>query len=101
MPFPSESAQLLPLYAKLVRQVPVRGLGVPNGLTIRTRSAMGSWRVPRRAVFSGIAALLARDGQPAPSEDVLAMLDAIPYRGPDGSFARDFGRAVSATRAWR
>ena len=29
MLFPSKSAQLLPLYAKLVRHVPVRGLGVP------------------------------------------------------------------------
>jgi asparagine synthase (glutamine-hydrolysing) len=44
--------------------------------------------------MSGIALVVSRDGHRASSSDVLAMLDAIPYRGPDGAFARDCGRAV-------
>lgn len=44
--------------------------------------------------MSGLAALLVRDRPRAEAATVLAMLDAIPYRGPDGSFARCFGPAV-------
>jgi asparagine synthase (glutamine-hydrolysing) len=43
---------------------------------------------------SGLAALLAQDGAPAQAANVLAMLDAIPYRGPDGAVARHFGQSV-------
>jgi asparagine synthase (glutamine-hydrolysing) len=44
--------------------------------------------------MSGLAAVLSRDGRAASASSVLAMLEAIPYRGPAGGIARDFGRAV-------
>ena len=44
--------------------------------------------------MSGIAALLSRDGRPAQRDDVLAMLQAIPYRGPDGMQVRAWPQVV-------
>ncbi|MBV9359318.1 MAG: asparagine synthetase B [Chloroflexi bacterium] len=44
--------------------------------------------------MSGVAAVLARLGQPPRADEVLAMLDAIPYRGLDGARAQQFGPAL-------
>ncbi len=44
--------------------------------------------------MSGVAAVLARLGQLPAADEVLAMLDAIPYRGLDGARAQRFGPAI-------
>src|SRR6476620_11484976 len=41
--------------------------------------------------MSGLAALYRRDGRPVDRAAVRAMLEAIPYRGPDGMWVRLFG----------
>lgn len=41
--------------------------------------------------MSGLAALFHRDGQPAEATAIERMLNAVPYRGPDGMFARLLG----------
>lgn len=41
--------------------------------------------------MSGLAVLFQRDGPPVDPRAVRAMLDAVPYRGPDGSRVRLFG----------
>src|SRR5690242_18251925 len=38
--------------------------------------------------MSGLAALFHRDGRPVDRTAIGAMLAAVPYRGPDGSFVR-------------
>ncbi|MGV3724026.1 MAG: asparagine synthase-related protein [Actinomycetota bacterium] len=40
--------------------------------------------------MSGLAALFSRDGHPVDREEVGDMLQAIPYRGPDGMWVRTF-----------
>jgi asparagine synthase (glutamine-hydrolysing) len=44
--------------------------------------------------MSGIAALLSCDGRPANPDDVAVMLQAIPYRGPDGMQIRAWPQVV-------
>ena len=44
--------------------------------------------------MSGIAALFGRNGQLARRSDVVDMLQAIPYRGPDGMQVRAWPRVV-------
>jgi hypothetical protein len=44
--------------------------------------------------MSGIAALMSLDRRPADARKVMAMLAAIPYRGPDGLEMRAFERVV-------
>jgi asparagine synthase (glutamine-hydrolysing) len=44
--------------------------------------------------MSGLAALLHRDGRPAALDAVGAMLDAAPYRGPDGLCVLPLGRVA-------